>query len=365
MRVFPIFSVAFLVVSCNETPSEEDHPYLQEHIPWPSLADSPWPMVWHDPQGTNRSQYTGPQIGELITTIPDSLFLDGSCVIDENNNIYYITNDRYVQTLHKRSEDGSFLWKFQFEGIWGNGTTPVLTSENTIYIHGLKQTIYVLNDDGSLARIIALDRPIESNIMLDKDGNLYFLTEGPNHDLVSITPEGVPRWTLSAPDRFGTGELPLVFSPEGNTLYASTRDSLYAIGTDGSIKWKYGTKYFVGRKMVDNDGNIYFDDFMDSSIVSIYPSGELRWKVYYHELNIIRISSYAPTMDTNGNNNVYISGRSDQTPKWYFSSYSQEGELNWSVETPYQLYETPVILSDGRIALPAIRATVTNLVVVE
>lgn len=32
----------------------------QEHIEWPSLADSPWPVLNGDMQGTGRSEYVGP-----------------------------------------------------------------------------------------------------------------------------------------------------------------------------------------------------------------------------------------------------------------------------------------------------------------
>lgn len=32
----------------------------QVDIPWQTLADSPWPMIKHDPQLTGRSPYKGP-----------------------------------------------------------------------------------------------------------------------------------------------------------------------------------------------------------------------------------------------------------------------------------------------------------------
>lgn len=69
-----------LLMSCKEnptTPSEPPKPPgYQEDIPWPSLADSPWPMNHHDPQSTGRSRYVGPM----------------------NDSVYWILNLDYNQT---------------------------------------------------------------------------------------------------------------------------------------------------------------------------------------------------------------------------------------------------------------------------
>ena len=46
------------MLSCKEspiTPSESPKPPgYQEDIPWPSLADSPWPMFYGNPQNNGR-----------------------------------------------------------------------------------------------------------------------------------------------------------------------------------------------------------------------------------------------------------------------------------------------------------------------
>jgi len=41
----------------------------QEDIPWPSLADSPWPMNHGDPQSTGRSKFPGPLSGTVIKEV--------------------------------------------------------------------------------------------------------------------------------------------------------------------------------------------------------------------------------------------------------------------------------------------------------
>ncbi|RJP58374.1 MAG: hypothetical protein C4543_08415, partial [Ignavibacteriales bacterium] len=40
----------------------------QERIEWPSLADSPWPVLRGDAQGTGRSEYVGPKTPNIVWT---------------------------------------------------------------------------------------------------------------------------------------------------------------------------------------------------------------------------------------------------------------------------------------------------------
>ena len=60
---FLVFFLIFVLISCKETPREPEKKEdisSQVDIPWPSLADTPWPMFHHDPQSTGRSKYAGP-----------------------------------------------------------------------------------------------------------------------------------------------------------------------------------------------------------------------------------------------------------------------------------------------------------------
>jgi len=38
----------------------------QQPIPWPSLADSPWPFIRGDMQATGRSKYIGPITNNVV-----------------------------------------------------------------------------------------------------------------------------------------------------------------------------------------------------------------------------------------------------------------------------------------------------------
>ena len=57
-----LFANLLLLTACEDEviQSPPKPPGYQEDIPWPSLADSPWPMNHHDPQSSGRSKFIGP-----------------------------------------------------------------------------------------------------------------------------------------------------------------------------------------------------------------------------------------------------------------------------------------------------------------
>jgi len=58
-------------------------------VPWPGLANSPWPMFLHDPQHTGRSPYRGPQEGKVEWLFDAGIWVYSSPVIDLDGSIYF------------------------------------------------------------------------------------------------------------------------------------------------------------------------------------------------------------------------------------------------------------------------------------
>src|SRR3990170_325545 len=81
---------------CNENivePPPGNPPGYQEDIPWPSLADSPWPMYRGDPQNTGRSKFIQ-TISGVIDFEMDSIKLRTGFAVDEDNTIYFVAEDQ-------------------------------------------------------------------------------------------------------------------------------------------------------------------------------------------------------------------------------------------------------------------------------
>ncbi len=327
----PVILILLLfLVGCGEPP-EEDNPYRQEQIPWPSLADSPWPIFRHDPQGTGRSNYAGPQAGELFLEFNDSFWLVSSPVVGPNEIVYF-TSSGDTSYLYAINSRGEIQWKSILSiqtGYFENWSTPTLGSNGVIYVTSSKsrdEKVHAIRTDGTELWTYPVD--VNTSIALDREGNLYFITHEDPKKLISLTPEGNLRWQLYVPDNFLGTSQPTVFSPDGSTLYVSGLDSLYAVTTAGEIEWGYWTGRGNEYICIDNDGNLYFYNQGDSSITALTNNGDVRWRMHIKDIGLVRLyGAVAPTLDLAGN--LYFTGYTSNGS--VLIAVDIEGNLRWII----------------------------------
>lgn len=324
------FVLVFLI-GCDDSRNNDDNPYHQKPIPWPSLADSPWPIFQHDAQGTGRSQYEGPKVGQLFFIYEDSFWLNSSPVIGENN-VKYLASSADTCYLYALDDSGDVLWKCYLNSINNYYSeivaTPTIGSNGLIYIPSAKigdERLHAISTDGE--EIWSLPMHLNTSIALDMEGNLYCIEDNQN-TLISLTADGDLRWQLSTDDGFQSQYNPIVFSTNGQTLFATGRDSIYAISTDGNILWSYWTGRWYEYIVVDNDDNLYFNNVGDSSITSLNYVGEVNWKVHWENLGVTSISpSNAPTLTVDGN--LIYAGRNDEGD--LLVAITINGDLLWTL----------------------------------
>jgi len=290
----------------------------QYDIPWPSLANSPWPMYGHDPQHSCRSQYQGPQKGELEwNSKPFDWSVRSGIAIGVENTIYYLI---YIY-LMAINEDGSEKWRFACENRYA---TILIASDNTIYAPSYDNNFYAINSDGTLKWKIYLGTAAGSPT-IGLDGILY--TISPNQNTLYAIKEAGVIWSIKLGSGF-QGECP-AFSPDGATLYVAGVDSsLYALTTSGNVKWKRKLDgRFWNGPMIDAQGNIYCAP--RSTILKLQsfdPNGNIRWEYQYgymgHETQCL-------TMDRNGNIYFGADGR--------IVALDYAGHLRWEAPYPAQM----------------------------
>ncbi|RKY98770.1 MAG: hypothetical protein DRQ13_03175 [Ignavibacteriae bacterium] len=306
----------------------------QVDIPWPTLADSPWPMVKHDPQFTGRSPYKGPQTPTIVWTkdMEDGIF--SGPVIGEKGNLYFGSYYVHADDFYSYSPDGNFLWQYQA----GTNRPPqsgiVIDSSNTIYFGSRDSNLYALNFDGTLKWKYNTSGSILQEVIpnIDLHGNIYITNwlsiitdEG---ELYSIKPDGTLNWKVMHESGFA-GKSP-VFSPDGSTIYIAGLDSnLFTLNLDGSIKWKFSCGEIMSAPMIDSDGNIYFIPTPTQPpqyFYSLNPDGSVRWK-YDFQLGTYIYS--IPTIDNEGN--LYTIGLDTTCCPNYRSliSLSNDGDFRW------------------------------------
>ena len=375
---------------------------IQTDIEWPTLAETDWPMIKHDPQFTGRSPYKGPQTPTIIWTadMKDGIF--SGPVIGEEDNLYFGSYYQLDSADHfySFSSDGNLIWDYKL----GTNRPPqsgiLIDSSNTIYFGSLDGYFYAMNPDGTLKWKFLTSNPIVELAMpnIDREGRLY-ITNGQG-ELYSINPDGTLNW--DAKYEGGFFQKSPVFSPDGETIYIAGKDSnLYAINLDGTLKWKFNSGQLRKFPILDNAGNLYFlPEEVPQKLYSVKPDGTIRWEVTIVEETAIPAYS-APTIDNLGNIYValgsailsydyngnkrwwYIIGNdpSEYDDFWqplicdsegtvyvgstfgyFYYAISSEGELKWKLPlNDYQVDNTGAIAKDGTLYIGVHKSSlVTN-----
>lgn len=328
-----------LLISCEDEVIQPPPkpPGYQEDIPWPSLANSSWPMGNHDPQNTGRSQYSGPTSGQIIDSIP-AYNLQAGCIVGPDSTIYFITSNTSILTAV--SFDGNIKWQRPI--AVETSTTPLIDKNNRIYAAG-GRSLFCFTSTGDTAWEFQCDgfQILNANLNIDKNGNLYIIDE--THSLYCISPSGNLNW------KFTDLRIPQLslhspaFSPDGNTIYIQGEQvSLIALEINSvTIKWTFGDEILYTGPMVDCQGNIYLlpgDGWSANqtslSFYSLTSTGQIRYTY-----NFIVQNSGIPDMST-----------IDRLGNIYFGldtiySLSFLGNLNWKTEAKIK---TSIICDENR-----------------
>jgi hypothetical protein len=333
-----IFSI-FLTFSCKESPTDppvdNKPPGYQEDIPWPSLADSPWPMLDHDPQFSGRTKVNGPSGGNIFW-IRDSLNLSASAVINPSNKII-LTAGSPNGGLLVFNTDGIISARIPLN-IINYRCTPIITSDSSIIFHSYyKGEIYKSDFNGTIKwKYTGSYIPIKS-LNLDKAGNIYGIDT--SRTLFALNKDGELLWEFQS-SLFGKGYLPFPFSPDGKRIYiAGNTTSITAFDVlTKEIKWSFGSNPEITTPIVDSEGNIYLLGKYHSSseqpgLIKLDKDGNVLWEYKWGPQNLSELLS-KPSIDRNGN--IYFGYDS-------IYSVSYDGELRWKQDLAGKLFSSPII----------------------
>lgn len=310
--------VLFASFECSDSVTNPPNypPGYQYDIPWPSLADSPWPMYQNNPQSNGRSKYIGPQNG-LITDKIVAYRMQSSIIVGDSA-IYFCAFD----SLKAVSLSNKLLWGCSLFDAY---TTPVLSSKGILYFADSQKNLVAVDHSGNIRwRYNTSWRTVgQGSITIGLNGIIYFLDSGSN--LFAIKENGELFWR-KFDSRFDCNESSaLTFSPDGRTLYIPGIEvSVLAVDiTNQEIKWTFGSIRNRSTNLVDAQGNIYLVTKQQGDtthyMYSIKPSGEVRWKY------LVGGSTFygnAGAMDREGN--IYFEANN------ILWSLDYAGNLRWS-----------------------------------
>jgi outer membrane protein assembly factor BamB len=348
-KLIIILSVFFLIItSCDTTdpkPPEEKPPGYQEDIPWPSLADSPWPMEHGNPQSTGRSvsgsllyydtlwckSFEGPISVQNFTSV----------IIDEDSTIYFgssfeNSSSGQVSYLYAMTINGDIKWRYKFE-VPQISTTPLIGADGTIYVASRENYLYAFYPNAEVKWKFDAHSPIYYMALnIDKEGVLYFVSS--ENILFAVNPDGSKKWDLYFDEGFASTSMNgLSISPNGDVLYVpGLSKTLYAISIEGTLEWSFDNGGGISMiPMVESNGNIlfsttcnYFFTCETEKIVCLDPEGNIYWEQDEDG------SSILPVIDEFGSS--YFRNTNG------ILSFSYEGKLNWNSTLNFS--ETPLVI---------------------
>ena len=355
----PLLAVALLLVlllpilSCKKNntivdpgPNNNWVTKPQIDIPWPGLANSPWPMFLHDPQHTGRSPYRGPQEGKVEWAYETGNWVYCSPAIGTDGTVYFSSNDGSFYALNA---SGGLKWQFSV-GQYLAIESSTVGFDGTIYAGSGNGVFYAIDQSGNLKwtytaggrrswgapvpsyngediYFIAYDSSNTASLFdVRRDGSLKWKYIPLSKDLEDLTPAISTHGAIYCPGINGTGH-----------------SSLYAVDTSGKELWKFPVVgYTVSPPCVDNDDNVYFAG--GGNLYSLTADGALRWQVNAITYDI----EISPAIGRDGT--VYIA-----SPQFLFA-FDYAGTLKWKFLLGAEgSKNTPAIDLDGTIYLGQLR----------
>ena len=338
---FLILIFLLIHLACPDPPDDltESNPYKQEHIEWPSLADSPWPTFRHDYQGTGRFEGVGPASNNYeILYEADAGYNYGSVSVGNYNNVLFSADCKLICI----DVEGNLIWESDMcEHLSGNYAesylAPIITSDSTVIIASWDQYLYCFNENtGEKLWEFKIGHKVDYTPLIGLDGSIYFSSDSGTCALYN---DGTLKW------HFDDVIIPLAFSPDGNQIYGrrGIESSIIAMDLNGNVVWEnelFRTPYFI----VDNDGNIYGSNPLSKKLISLDENGNINWNISIIDISteseIIGIEYVSPILDVYGRINYIMS---DSQSKSHLVRINVNGEIEQDIKLNIREISTSLV----------------------
>ncbi|MFP4052031.1 MAG: PQQ-binding-like beta-propeller repeat protein, partial [Thermoplasmata archaeon] len=349
------------------------------------LAESPWPRWRGNNQGTGLSPYNTSFVDGMekwnitldgeITSSP-VIGPDATIYICTNNTIHAIKNKKeiwsaslasdirskttpaiakdgtlYITTMNNNltaiNSDGEVRWSYHNRFNTYLQTTPVIGDDGTIYVTDC-QLVFAFDPNGTLkwnnGRSSA-DVPIMGNSpVIGYDENIYFGSEDYYLEPIfhSISKTGEYNWGYHDISQYDEENDDISSSSavaKDGTIYFGSADGLYAMRSDGNVKWTFQPtdNVMLTSPAIDMDGNIYTGD-SKGNLYSVSPDGEKRWNY-----TVITDTFSSPVIGSDGC--IYFADDNST-----LHALNNNGKEIWNFSTDHNIGGfSPAINSDGTL----------------
>ncbi|MEO0136908.1 MAG: PQQ-binding-like beta-propeller repeat protein [candidate division WOR-3 bacterium] len=248
--------------------------------------------------GADGTIYVGVGSGEFV-----ALNTDGSIkwsypapsptggAIGIDGTIYFGSGDSCLYALNP---DGTLKWRYKADAKVN--ATPIINSNGNIHFPAGDGYYYAVSPGGDLiwkTKITSDASWWHTAGAISSDGTIFTIPNG--QGIYAIKSDGSIKWHLPIEVDFPSINSPVI-GPDG-TIYIAGKDSLFAISQNGSIIWTHQGES-SGTPMVISDGSIIVP--MQSEIYLFSNKGRARSKTKITCRYSRSYIGYAPTIDNNG-----------------------------------------------------------------
>ncbi|MCL6472618.1 MAG: PQQ-binding-like beta-propeller repeat protein [Firmicutes bacterium] len=270
------------------------------------------------------------------------------------------------------SKNKNVLWVSKASG---RVSGPLAVGKGVVYAVVNTDLVALNEKDGSIKWTVPLGNESLCGVMLDKDGNVYTATlEG--RTLYAVTAGGSVKWKYTAD---GQIDSPPAVGDDG-TVYFTAKDlSLYAVTREGSLKWKFkvtepGTDQLTAPA-IGEDGTVYFGGSRDAGyltkedavkvqreyLYAVGSDGKLKWR-YQTKGKMLTMPAIARdgTIIFSTTSLNYTEERDFILGNCYVQAINPDGTEKWVFDTVDNAITIPPIIgSDGRVYVSSTEGAMT------